>query len=277
MNPTEALLCAKAAEAIYGNPEDPVGQATSQAALAAEGFAISAWIDLQTIFKDVCAFVASSANYNLLVFRGTKVPQDWMEDLYCTPARFEWLFAPAPPLGEIHAGFGHTLADGLSEIISSLAPRDQTKPLLVTGHSLGGALAALVGACFVAMSTAVRPVSGIYTFGQPRIGLHDFCNTYGRLLGKKLVRFVNQRDLVPRVPFRNWDYSDEGTMIHFDSSGKPSIQAAEWQTFLSRTLESLGDFFEIMGHIRVDVGDHSITTYRQLVEENQNSLLPLLQ
>jgi triacylglycerol lipase len=276
MNPTEALLCAKASEAIYGSSGDPVGQATSQAALAAEGFAISAWIDLQTIFKDVCAFVASSANYNLLVFRGTKVPQDWMEDLYCTPARFDWLFASAPPLGEIHAGFGHTLADGLNRIISGLAPRDQTKPLLVTGHSLGGALAALAGVCFSAMGVAVRPVSGIYTFGQPRIGLHDFCNSYGRLLGSKLVRFVNQQDLVPRVPFRNWDYSDEGTMVHFDSCGNPSVQSTEWETFLSRTLESFGDFFEIMSHVRVDIGDHSMATYRQLVERNQNTLAPLL-
>jgi hypothetical protein len=276
MNPAEALICAKASEAIYGTPQDPGGQVTSQQALAPDGFSISTWVELETIFKDVSAFVASSANYNLLVFRGTKIPQDWMEDLYCTPARFDWIFESAPAVGEIHAGFGHTLADGLNRIISGLAPRDQTKPLLVTGHSLGGALAALVGACFAVMAPAIRPVSAIYTFGQPRIGLHDFCNTYGRLLGSKLVRFVNQRDLVPRVPFRGWDYSDEGTMIHFDSSGNPSVQAAEWQNFLGRTLQSFGDFFEIMSHIRVDIGDHSMTGYRQLVEKNQQALIPFL-
>ena len=277
MSPAEALICAKASEAIYGTSEDPQGQATSQQALAPDGFSISAWVDLQTIFKDVCAFVASSANYNLLVFRGTKIPQDWMEDLYCTPARFDWIFDSAPPIGEIHAGFGHTLADGLSRIISGLTPRDQTKRLLVTGHSLGGALAALVGACFTVMAPAIRPVSAIYTFGQPRIGLNDFCNSYARLLSSKVVRFVNKQDLVPRVPFRNWDYSDEGTMIHFDSSGNPSIQAPEWQSFLARTLQSFGDFMEIMGHVSVDIGDHSMTGYRQLVEQNQHTLSPLLQ
>lgn len=271
------MICAKASEAIYGTSEDPQGQATSQQALAPDGFSISAWVDLQTIFKDVCAFVASSANYNLLVFRGTKIPQDWMEDLYCTPARFDWIFDSAPPIGEIHAGFGHTLADGLSRIISGLTPRDQTKRLLVTGHSLGGALAALVGACFTVMAPAIRPVSAIYTFGQPRIGLNDFCNSYARLLSSKVVRFVNKQDLVPRVPFRNWDYSDEGTMIHFDSSGNPSIQAPEWQSFLARTLQSFGDFMEIMAHVSVDIGDHSMTGYRQLVEQNQHTLSPLLQ
>jgi predicted lipase len=277
MNAAEALICAKASEAIYGTAEDTKGEVTAQQTLAPDGFSISAWIDLQTVFKDVCAFVASSRDYNLLVFRGTKIPQDWMADLYCTPARFEWIFESAPPVGEIHAGFGHTLADGLSLIISGLAPRDQTKPLLITGHSLDGALAALVAACFNIMGAAIRPVSAIYTFGQPRIGLNDFCNTYGRLLGNKLVRFVNQQDLVPRVPFRNWDYSDEGKMVHFDSAGKPSIQSAEWQNFLSRTLQSFGDFFEIMSHIRVDIGDHSMTGYRQLVQQNQDTLNSLLQ
>jgi hypothetical protein len=277
MNPGQALICAKASEAIYGTSEDPQGQATSQRALAPDGFSISAWVDLQTIFKDVCAFVASSTDYNLLVFRGTKIPQDWVEDLYCTPVRFDWIFESAPAIGEIHAGFGHTLADGFSQIVAGLTICDQSKPLLVTGHSLGGALAALVGACFSIISASVRPVTAIYTFGQPRIGLHDFCNTYARILGGKLVRFVNQQDLVPRVPFRNWDYSDEGTMIHFDSTGKPAIQSSEWLTFLSRSLESFADFFEIISHVRVDVGDHSMTGYRQLVEQNQHTLAPLLQ
>jgi predicted lipase len=281
MNPEEALICARASEAIYGTPQDPQGQAgwkTSQDALAGDGFAGDSftWIDLTSIFQDVCAFVASSPRYNLLAFRGTKVPQDWMEDIYCTPVRFDWIFSAAPAIGEIHAGFGHTLADGLDRVTAALAGRDQTKALLVTGHSLGGALAALAGACFAVTGAAVRPVNGIYTFGQPRIGLHDFCNTYGRILDGKLVRFVNKQDLVPRVPFRGWDYSDEGTMIHFDSSGVPTIQAAEWQNFLARTLQSFGDFFEIMSHVSVDVGDHSITGYRTLVQQNQVALASLL-
>ena len=276
MNALEALLCAKASEAIYGTDQDAQGQDTSKGALAADNFSDFEWIDLQSIFQDVCAFVASSPQYNLLVFRGTKIPQDWMEDIYCTPARFDWIFEAAPAVGEIHAGFGHTLADGIKAIISALARRDQTKPLLITGHSLGGALAALVGAYFTVTGPAIRPLSGIYTFGQPRIGLHDFCNTYGRLLGGKLLRFVNKQDLVPRVPFRGWDYSDEGTMIHFDSSGVPSIQADDWQNFLSRTLQSFGDFIEIMSHVRIDVGDHSMTGYRQLVEQNQGALAQII-
>lgn len=273
----EALLCASASETIYGTVDDPTGQVSSQAAMDALGFSQFAWIDLTTVFHDVCAFVVSSAEYNLLVFRGTKIPQDWMEDLACTPVRFDWVFNGGPAIGEIHAGFGHTLSDGLADITAALSSRDLTKPLLITGHSLGGALAALVGACFSVLGSSVPPISAIYTFGQPRIGLHDFCNTYSRILTDKLVRFVNKQDLVPRVPFRGWDYSDEGTMIHFDSSGTPSIQSAEWQNFLARSLQSFEDFVQIMSHIRVDVGDHSMAGYQDMVKQNQAALATLLQ
>ncbi len=273
----QALICAQASDVIYGTDADPAGQASSQAAMAGKGFSNFVWIDLTGVFKDLCAFIVSSNDYHLLVFRGTKLPQDWMTDLACTPVRFDWVFNGGPAIGEIHAGFGHCLADGFGDIIAALSPRDLNKPLLITGHSLGGALAALAGACFNVLGSPVPTVSAIYTFGQPRIGLHDFCNTYSRILADKLVRFVNKKDLVPRVPFRNWDYSDEGTMIHFDSTGQPAIQSPEWQGFLARTIQSLGDFFEIVSHIKVDVGDHSMAGYRLLVEQKQADLTPLLQ
>jgi len=240
------------------------------------GFSNFAWIDLTTLFKDVYAFVASSDDYHILAFRGTKIPQDWIEDLACTPARFDWVFNNGPAIGEIHAGFGHSLSDALNDIQTALSARDLTKPLLITGHSLGGALAALSGACFTVLGLTAPTISAIYTFGQPRIGLHDFCNTYSRILGDKLIRFVNKQDLVPRLPFRNFDYSDEGTMIHFDSSGNPSIESPEWQNFLARSLQSFRDFAQMIENIRVDVGDHSITGYRELVAAKQAALAPLL-
>jgi hypothetical protein len=273
----EALICAQASDVIYGTAEDPGGQVSSQAAMAAVGFSNMVWVDLTTVFDDICAFIVSSADYHLLAFRGTKIPQDWMEDLACTPVRFDWVFKNGPAIGEIHAGFAHCLSDRLDTITSALATRDLTKPLLITGHSLGGALAALAGACFTVLGSPVPRLSAIYTFGQPRIGLHDFCNTYSRVIGDKLVRFVNKEDLVPRVPFRNWDYSDEGTMIHFDSSGQPSLECPEWQNFLARSLQSLGDFAEIITHIGPDVGDHSMAGYHELIGKNQPALASLLQ
>ena len=50
--------------------------------------------------------------------------------------------------------------------------RDQTTRLFLTGHSLGGALAVLAGA--VLQFETNRSVTGVYTYGQPRVGDPDF-------------------------------------------------------------------------------------------------------
>lgn len=272
----EAVLCGRASEAIYGTVADTWGMNSSKAAMAALGFSNFLWIDLPTLVLDVCAFIATSDRCHILVFRGTKTPQDWMTDAMCTPIGFESVFNGAPPIGEIHSGFGRCLAEGLQRIILPLSHRDRTRPLLITGHSLGGALAALSSACFSVLNCPIPPVSTIYTFGQPRIGLRNFCDDFKRRLQGKLVRFVNKQDIVPRVPFRIWDYSDEGKMIHFDSSGKPLLESPEWQDFTERAWQSAEDFVEIVTNLRVDVGDHSIVGYRKLIEAEKETLALLL-
>lgn len=272
----QALLCARASEWIYGTPADEAGEASCKAAMLGAGFSGFQWFDLETIFKDICACAATSLDCHLLVFRGTKIPQDWITDLACSPVRFDWVFAGAPAIGEIHAGFGHCLADGMSDVMEALKGRTPDRPLLVTGHSLGGALAALVGVYFSVTGAPVPPIAKIYTFGQPRIGLHDFCNTYSRVLSGRLIRFVNKEDVVPRVPLRGFDYGDEGMMIHFDSSGTAKVQSPEWGSFLARAFQSLADVVSMTDHLKVDVGDHSVTGYRELVEKNQTLLGSLL-
>ena len=151
-----------------------------------------------------------------------------------------------------------------------------TKPqptLWLTGHSLGAALAVLSGTAFSIWDQArIRPVSGIYTFGQPRVGLYQFCGNYDHILSKKTFRFVNKEDLVPRVPFRGWDYADLGQMIHFTKSGVPMLESHEWTNFLSRTFESFRDFFGIVTNIETDVGDHAMSGYQQLVQSHANEL-----
>jgi triacylglycerol lipase len=184
----------------------------------------------------------------------------------------------------VHAGFGHALFDAWAKIESALdkvmprvsagsdpaqvANRTQ-RTLWLTGHSLGAGLAVLTGAAFSMWTDQVkRQVNGIYTFGQPRIGLYRFCGNYDHLLHERTFRFVNKKDLVPRVPFRGWDYADIGRMIHFDSNNEPQLQSAEWNNFLSRILQSFSDFFDIITRFGTGVNDHDMATYEQLVQNN---------
>ncbi len=66
------------------------------------------------------------------------------------------------------------------------------RPWIVTGHSLGGALAMLVG-------PIIHP-DLICTFGAPKVGNETF---YQIKTGHALWRLVNHTDLVPHLPLRD--------------------------------------------------------------------------
>eukprot|EP00216_Chloropicon_sp_CCMP2111_P003683 CAMPEP_0198246004 /NCGR_PEP_ID=MMETSP1446-20131203/44067_1 /TAXON_ID=1461542 ORGANISM="Unidentified sp, Strain CCMP2111" /NCGR_SAMPLE_ID=MMETSP1446 /ASSEMBLY_ACC=CAM_ASM_001112 /LENGTH=343 /DNA_ID=CAMNT_0043930261 /DNA_START=85 /DNA_END=1112 /DNA_ORIENTATION=- len=72
--------------------------------------------------------------------------------------------------------------------------------LVITGHSLGGALAALAAADFTMNG---MEVSKVITFGQPRLGNMNWAHLYDSTLGLRNITFrlVNHRDPVPRIPF----------------------------------------------------------------------------
>jgi triacylglycerol lipase len=280
-NAGNALLLAKLCNAAYLD-DAPARELASQV-----GLTKFKWIDLTEQFSDLYGIAASCDKFVVLAFRGTKDFKNWMTDLQATPAPFSWLFEGGPEVGQVHGGFGHVLRDAWDQIageVEAVAPRspktvDVTKPIIqqptlwITGHSLGGALAVLAGAAFSMWAKGgIRPVNGIYTFGQPRIGLYSFCGNYDHLLQLKTFRFVNNQDLVPRVPFRGWDYADIGQMIHFTTNGVPQRQSIEWSNFLARTFESFKDFFSMAGNLGLDVGDHSMAGYQTLVENQQAAL-----
>jgi triacylglycerol lipase len=281
-NAANAAVLAQLALAAYGDEQE------AKAAAAQMGLTDFRWIDLNEQFQDVYAFVASGPDFAVLAFRGTKDWKNWMTDLQATAVRFAWIFQGAGEVGEIHAGVGHALFDAWQKIqiaLDEVIPRPpadsdpaavanvKERTLWLTGHSLGGALAVVAGAAFSMWTEQVkRQINGIYTFGQPRIGLYRFCGEYDHQLQARTFRFVNKKDLVPRVPFRGWDYADVGSMIHFDSKGTPRRESAEWNNFLSRSLQSFTDFFDIVRRFRTGVDDHDMSGYLSLVQNNTAAL-----
>jgi putative lipase involved disintegration of autophagic bodies len=59
---------------------------------------------------------------------------------------------------------------------------DPNLKLWVTGHSLGGALAAMAT---ISLESRNIPVTGLYTFGQPRIAGWGMVNAMNRRLGDR--------------------------------------------------------------------------------------------
>lgn len=94
--------------------------------------------------------------------------------------------------GRVHLGFSSALKKSWPKL-ESLLGHVGDRPLFLTGHSLGGALAVLT-ACRLAKQD--RPVVATYTFGAPRVGDPTFCDGYNL----PTYRVVNRLDLVPEIP-----------------------------------------------------------------------------
>ena len=71
------------------------------------------------------------------------------------------------------------------------------RPLWITGHSLGGALALLAAWLFL---RRMIPVHQIYTFGGPMIGNELAVAAFDREFAGKIFRYVNVPDPVPKLP-----------------------------------------------------------------------------
>jgi len=127
-----------------------------------------------------------------VAFRGTQTFEDWVGD-------FDALFEPykyVANAGMVHCGF-QSIYDALhdsvaAEIGKAIAGCDS---LLVTGHSLGGALA-LMAAPDLAKNLKLEPE--VITFAGPTPGLGDFAHSFDLAI-PSCYRVVNFWDLVPRL------------------------------------------------------------------------------
>lgn len=120
-----------------------------------------------------------------VVLRGTANMQNILDDL-------EFAGRDEHELGiKVHVGFDAALQECLPWILQRL---DQTRPTWVTGHSLGGAVAALLVATLD--HRGFKEVSGI-TFGQPK-----FTDAYGanKLAHLRILRIVHDEDPIPMLP-----------------------------------------------------------------------------
>ena len=180
-----AIFLAEASSIAYDEPAD-----------------IDAWAHLQGFTdprhinrSNVQAFWAVEGDVALLSFRGTKNTAHWLRDARFIPWGHPW--------GLAHLGFVDGIKDIHDELGLFLNAASGVNHIWVTGHSLGGALAVLAAA-WIKINGGGRP-SSVYTYGQPRVGATqlfgtDFADRFSIELPGRLHRFVNQSDIVTRVP-----------------------------------------------------------------------------
>jgi hypothetical protein len=134
----------------------------------------------------------------LIAFRGTDNLGHWLRDARALTAIHPW--------GRVHKGFHGGIGHVVAAMREFKAAAANCAHVWVTGHSLGGALAVLAGAWL--KDEGISPQ--IYTYGQPRMGLAEFCGRFDMELPERLYRIVNQNDIVTRVPGLILDYQHSG-------------------------------------------------------------------
>lgn len=138
--------------------------------------------------KGTQALLLSANRFMALVFRGTEAHsfQDIKADAHAVKMQ-------CPPKGSVHSGFYHAFSHVEEAIKSDLKKSEYAdKPLIIAGHSLGGALATIAAKRL----THTGGIACCYTFGSPRVGDEEWA--YG--LKTPIYRVVNALDCVTMLP-----------------------------------------------------------------------------
>ena len=248
----KSLLFAELSRLAYADPEDV------ETTVYQTGF-------------DQCVFIARDGAEAyvfgnrfdcMIVCRGTE-PNQW-NDIKADANAWTVAF----DVGRVHSGF-HTEVNELWPLLEQQIKENQ-RPMWFSGHSLGGAMAAV---CAVRCKISPIPSNpqAIFSYGAPRVG----DRTYTSFLKVKHYRWVNNNDFVTRMPPEFLGYRHKGQEIYLNAYGQIR-RLTRWQRVKDRWRGFLrglrkGEFDHF--------ADHAISRYvghiRSAVDDEENPLLRL--
>ncbi|SJM91516.1 Lipase class 3 [Crenothrix polyspora] len=211
---------------------------------------------------DTQLFVAHNGTAVVISFRGTEKFKDWL-----TNAGVEFHNTPN---GRVHKGFDRALNSVWNRMTKALEKAHRYgQPIWITGHSLGGALAALAAARLTLDidESVYKSINGLYTFGQPRVGDRVLVKALDDQIKPRYFRFVNDNDMVPRIPDRLNQYQDGGFISFFDAKGELHHDVSFWFAFLERIK---GSYQQKLDMIPSFIEHHFIDKYIANIEKNMN-------
>jgi hypothetical protein len=132
---------------------------------------------------------------------------------------------------KVHSGFlaGYDSVKkpliALVDKLTTSSDVDEKWRVMVTGHSLGGALATLCAYELASRRSRARAnqIISMYSFGAPRAGNAPFANEYNALVPDSW-RVTNRNDIVPSVP-RLLGYCHVRHSVRLASDGSLTIEA----------------------------------------------------
>ena len=298
-DPTVAHTLAVAAGYAYSDAET-VAMMLARMGLA-NNHCLRVAMSVDAMFIESTAHVVQSGDGSVVIvaYRGTEPMNlvNWLTDADVHPDKIALRFADAPELYAVHGGFYRNVRATRFEVIAALKRAlegrsvldDDTRAspmppmagpmttLYLTGHSLGGAMAALMAVMLSVDEDYVErfaPVfKGAYTYGAPMVGSPDFakaCATH-RFLNRNVVRYVYKRDPVPHLPPRDSDdfqhfgreYRYEGSYPWKDTSDEPIRQIGNLIPLIEAPLAFVARQFRLLRGLpfQFSLGDHGPQHY----------------
>lgn len=143
-----------------------------------------------------------------VIFPGTASATDWRTD--AKVGRVDWSCG-----GRVHRGFAAAFWSIKTELFRALQAAQR---IVITGHSLGGALATLAADAMSSQGWGDR-IRAVITFGSPRVGDRKFAQLYNETIGHRTCRVVNAGDPVPHVPWLFGRYRHVATQVYLPAAG----------------------------------------------------------
>ncbi len=167
------------------------------------------------------AYVVYGSDFVVAVFRGTQ-PDQWKDIV----TDVQMALVPWPTGGLVHRGFRAALDSIWPALTDSLSRLSAGRTVWFAGHSHGAALATLAADLYPG-------TRGVCTFGSPRVGDPTFAAALTAKFAMRMLRFVNNHDIVTHVPPPLFGYTHIDLRRLIARDGTISNQSPTLQHFFS--------------------------------------------
>ena len=178
---------------------------------------------------DTLALVGERDGACAVYFRGSSNIMNWLTDFNFFPIKPYKSSSEGCEDCQVHSGFYDAYNNVAADIRAALDSYQCTntsgsKPVVISGHSLGAATAVFAG---FALANEGYNVQRLYTYGQPRVGDTKFVAAFSSLMARKAIpyyRIVDYMDAVPHLPtddlfFEGWAHAGPEVYYNRTASG----------------------------------------------------------
>jgi len=189
------------------------------------------------VLTDTQFLICKDNNYIYLSFRGTTGVLDWITNIKYFHQEYPYCGCDTGCV-EVRSGFLVPWAEVRDKVLSL---RKFGLPLVVTGHSLGAAIAQIAYPDLVYSFKKYNLDVFLVGFGSPKVGKESFVKLYETLDQSKIVLFRNLFDLVTYIPFGDKHCITPTTLneVYFDRGLNPIVSQHMMKNYINSIRKKL--------------------------------------